>query len=233
MLIWAGGLMSILGAVVSGTIAFASTNLDDIFVLMTLFSQRNSKFRNHHIVVGQYLGIAILTTLSIIAAYGVLLLPKVWIGLLGLIPIYFGIKMLVEQRRNKGFSSDKVEEQDIQLNKDEKNKTKKLSFLYGFLSPYSVKVASITIANGGDNIGIYVPFFATSNSTQILVIIIVFAVLVAVWCYAGYKIAQNPLVSKVIERYGHIFIPFVFIGLGVHIITFGGTLSYLYEKLFL
>ncbi len=55
-----------LGAVVSETIAFASTNLDDIFILMMLFSQRNFKFRNHHIVIGQYLGIAILTILSII-----------------------------------------------------------------------------------------------------------------------------------------------------------------------
>ncbi|WP_227935396.1 cadmium resistance transporter [Alkalihalobacillus deserti] len=55
-----------MGAVVSETIAFASTNLDDIFILMMLFSQRNFKFRNHHIVIGQYLGIAILTILSII-----------------------------------------------------------------------------------------------------------------------------------------------------------------------
>ncbi|USK33136.1 cadmium resistance transporter [Bacillus sp. F19] len=161
-----------------------------------------------------------------------MLFPKVWIGLLGLVPMYFGIKMLVEQWRNTGSASDEAKEQDIQLNEDEKNNTKRLSFLYGFLSPYSVKVASITVANGGDNIGIYVPFFATSSSTQILIIIIVFAVLVAVWCYAGYKIAQNPLVSNVLERYGHIFIPFVFISLGVHIIT-SSTLSYFYEKLFL
>ncbi len=98
-------MMSVLGAVVSGTIAFASTNLDDIFVLITLFSQRNSKFKNHHIVAGQYLGIGILTMFSIIAAYGILLLPKVWIGLLGLIPMYFGIKMLVEQWRNTNSTS--------------------------------------------------------------------------------------------------------------------------------
>ncbi len=229
----AGGLMSVLGAVVSGTIAFASTNLDDIFVLMTLFSQRNSKFRNHHIVAGQYLGIAILTTFSIIAAYGILLLPKVWIGLLGLIPMYFGIKMLVEQLRNTSTASDEAEVQDIQFNEHDKNKTKRFSFLYRFISPYTVKVASITVANGGDNIGIYVPFFATSSLTRILIIIIVFVILIGVWCYAGYKLAENPLVSIVLERYGHIFIPFVFIGLGVHIIYSSGTLSYFFGNLFL
>ncbi len=96
-----------------------------------------------------------------------------------------------------------------------------------------MKVASITVANGGDNIGIYVPFFATSSLTQILIIIIVFVVLIGVWCFAGYKLAENSLVSSVLERYGHIVIPFVFIGLGLHIIYSSDTLSYFIKNLFL
>jgi cadmium resistance protein CadD (predicted permease) len=55
-----------------------------------------------------------------------------------------------------------------------------ISTLASFLSPQTYKVAAITFANGGDNIGIYVPLFASSDFTGLIVILSVSFVLIGV-----------------------------------------------------
>ncbi len=52
-----------------------------------------------------------------------------------------------------------------------------------FTQTYSV--AAITIANGSDNLGIYMPLFANTVFSELLVIIGVFLVLVGVCCYVA------------------------------------------------
>ena len=42
-----------------------------------------------------------------------------------------------------------------------------------FLSPQTYSVAAVTIANGSDNISVYVPLFASSDFGSFLVIIVV------------------------------------------------------------
>lgn len=46
-------------------------------------------------------------------------------------------------------------------------------------------VAAVTLANGGDNIGVYVPVFANSGTSGMVAYLVVFLALVAVWCAAG------------------------------------------------
>jgi cadmium resistance protein CadD (predicted permease) len=45
-----------------GISAFVATNIDDIFVLMLFYA--NSKFKPFQIVLGQYLGIGLLVSIS-------------------------------------------------------------------------------------------------------------------------------------------------------------------------
>jgi cadmium resistance protein CadD (predicted permease) len=82
-------------------------------------------------------------------------------------------------------------------------------------------VASVTLANGGDNIGVYVPVFATAGAAGLLTYVTVFLVLVAVWCAAGYLFARRPLVATALSRWGHILLPIVLITLGVAILIEG------------
>ena len=192
-------------AVLTGIVSFAATNIDDIFILMLFFSQTSEAFRNWHVVVGQYLGFAALVALSILGSLGVLIVPEEWIGLLGLVPIFLGIRALTHLRGN---AEDEEERKPIE-------------------GPGIWGVAAVTFANGGDNIGIYVPLFASVGYTRMGMIVPVFFALVAVWCYVGYKLGSHPTVAEKIDRYGHIVVPFVLVGLGIYILLESGSLSLL------
>lgn len=105
------------------------------------------------------------------------------------------------------------------------------NWLQKLFHPSIYKVAAVTFANGGDNIGIYIPFFATYKGWQIGIIIMIFLSLVAALCYIAYKLIALPLIAQILERYGHIIVPFVLIGLGILIPKENGTISYFIEKL--
>jgi cadmium resistance transport/sequestration family protein len=192
-------------AVLTAIVSFAATNIDDIFILILFFSQTSEAFRNWHVVVGQYLGFAALVALSILGSLGVLIVPEEWIGLLGLVPIFLGIRALMQLR---GDAEDKEERKPIEG-----------AGIWG--------VAAVTFANGGDNIGIYVPLFASLGYTRMGVIVSALFALVAVWCYVGYKLGSHPTVAEKIDRYGHIVVPFVLVGLGIYILLESGSLSLL------
>jgi cadmium resistance transport/sequestration family protein len=174
-------------------VAFAATNIDDILVLTLFFAQKN--LRRWHVVAGQYLGIAGLVAISLVGYFARLFIPHTWIGLLGLAPIAIGIKKLIDWKRGKDQSTEE--------------KPGAASIL---------TVAAITFANGGDNIGIYIPLFAASDAPALLITLITFVALIAVWCIAGFYLGQHPAVKQTTDRYGHILVPFVLIGLGIFII---------------
>lgn len=184
-------------------VLFATTNIDDIFVLIGFVA--DPRFQVRHVVVGQYLGIAALVAISVVASTISLVLASAYVGLLGFLPILIGLK--------KAF--------DLIRNGDDDEGTIK-----GGLGNVAA-VAAVTIANGGDNIGIYTPVFATSSGTEISLIVAVFAVMVAVWLAVSHWLVFHPALGKPIRRFGHVVVPFVLIGLGVSVLYEGGSLSLL------
>jgi cadmium resistance protein CadD (predicted permease) len=84
----------LLQVAIAAVTAFGATNLDDILILMFLFSQVNSKLRVHHIIWGQYMGMSLILLLSLPGFLGGLVVPKPWIGLLGFLPIVIGFQKL-------------------------------------------------------------------------------------------------------------------------------------------
>ena len=193
-------------AIPTGITAFTATNLDDLVILTMFFSQINHTFRRRHIVIGQYLGFSALLIASLPGFFGGLILPQHWIGLLGLVPIAMGLNRLLNS------DSDSSEDVENEIGKSNS------SPLTSFLSPQTYGVAAITIANGSDNIGIYVPLFASSGLERLLVILTIFLLLVGVWCYITYKLTCQPAIADTLTRYGNTLVPFVLIGLGIFII---------------
>lgn len=189
---------------------FATTNVDDVFVLLGFFS--DPKFRPRQIVIGQYLGIAALYAVSVLASLLSLVVPAAYIGLLGLAPVCLGARRLYWVWR--GDDNDEDESDDH---------TRAGSRSAGNI----LTVASVTIANGGDNISIYTPLFATRPAIDTAVIGLVFAVLTAVWCLAGHWLVHHPALGAPIRRYGHRVVPFVLIGLGLFILYEANTFSLL------
>lgn len=181
-----------------GIAAFASTNIDDIFLLMVFFA--DVRFRPLLVVAGQYTGILLLVGISLLAALVALAFPKNLVGLLGLLPILLGIKQLLELRRS-------TPDDQPQLRHP--------------AGAGLFTVAAVTIASGGDNIGVYVPLFAVRSPAEILALIVVFAAMVAAWCGVGYWLVHHSAAGAHIRRVGRHILPFVLIGLGVWILAEG------------
>jgi cadmium resistance protein CadD (predicted permease) len=76
----------------TGIIAFAATNIDDMFVLTLFFSQTPGR---RSVVFGQYLGFTALIAISLVGFFGSRILPHEWIRFFGLVPIAIGIKKLL------------------------------------------------------------------------------------------------------------------------------------------
>lgn len=199
--------------ITTGAIAFIATNIDDIVILLLFFSQINANFRPRHIVAGQFLGFTVLLILSLPGLFGGLVLSKSWIGLLGLLPISIGISSLVNREEDSS--------KEIVAATEEAE----ASTITSFLSPQAYSVAAVTIANGSDNISVYVPLFASSNLESFLVIIGLFFILLGVWCYVAYKLINNRVIADVLTHYINNLVPFILIGLGVFIVLKSEALS--------
>jgi len=218
----------VISTIITALVSFFSTNIDDIFILMLFFSQVNKDIKVKHIVIGQYLGIGALTAISIAGALGISIIPQEYVGLLGLVPIYLGIKEYIEYKKEiKNNVEEEVQdtEENIQEQVVLNQENKTLVSIRKFISPNILKVAGVTIANGGDNIGIYIPVFSNMKLYSILITVIVFLLLTGVWCFIGFKLVEHPFVNKNIEKYKHIFVPIIFIVLGVLIILESGTVG--------
>ncbi|AKG20629.1 cadmium resistance transporter [Calothrix sp. 336/3] len=198
---------------ITAVASFAATNLDDIIILMIFFAQvNNSTFRHRHIIIGQYLGFCSIILASLPGFLGGLIIDKKWIGILGFVPIIIGIHRLISP-------PDENEIQAVSTELDSQPiKTSVMSIFTSIFSPQTYKVATITFANGGDNIGIYVPLFASSNLTNLGIILTIFFLMIAVWCCTAYQLTRHPTIAHLLTRYGHRLVPFVLIGLGIFIL---------------
>lgn len=185
--------------------AFSATNIDDIVILLLFFAQINARFRPRHIIFGQYLGFTILILLSLPGFFGGLILPPNWIGLLGLLPLSIGISSLVNWQEKP------AEELATEIS-DSANSNIAI-------------VASLTVANGSDNISVYVPLFANNNLASLLITITLFFLLLGVWCYATYKLTHQKIIANFLIRYGNNIVPFVLMGLGAFIVLKSQALS--------
>ncbi|MFN6461965.1 MAG: cadmium resistance transporter [Nostoc sp. DedVER02] len=200
-------------AITTGAIAFIATNIDDIVILLFFFSQINANFRPRHIVAGQFLGFTVLLILSLPGLFGGLVLSKNWIGLLGLLPISIGISSLVNQQED---SSQEVFAATEEI---------EASTITSFFSSQAYSVAAVTIANGSDNISIYVPLFASSNLEKFVIIIGLFFLLLGIWCYTAYKLTNYRVIADLLTRYINNIVPFILIGLGAFIVLESEALS--------
>lgn len=203
-------------AIIAGVTSFAATNIDDMVISMLFFAQVNATFRPQHIFVGKYLGFAALVAASLPGFFGGLIVPKAIIGLLGFVPIAIGIKHLV----SRGNQENEVQAVSGEFNRESNSPVSKLANLF---NPQIFNVAAVTVANGGDNIGIYLPLFASSDLRSLAVILAVFLVMVGVWSYVAYRLTRQRAIANILTRYSQALVPFILIGLGIFILIDSGT----------
>jgi len=211
-------------ALTGALIAFVATNIDDIIILLLFFSQVDANFRRQHIVFGQYLGFTFLIVASLPGYFGGLIVPREWIGFLGLLPIAIGVKQLMSREK------ETTQVQTVNSDRSYASASNPIvSFLFSILNPQTYKVAAVTVANGGDNISIYIPLFAGSKLASLAVTLAVFFFMVGVWCAIAYLLTRQPTIAYVLTRYGDRVVPFVLIGLGLLIMYERGTFGLIFS----
>jgi len=215
--------MSQLGtAFTEGIIAFVATNIDDMIILLLFFSQVDANFRRRHILIGQYLGFAAIIIASLPGFFGALVIRRELIGLLGILPIVIGLKQLLHPE------PETTEIQTVTTDfKQSSPSNPILSLLWSILHPQTYKVAAVTLANGGDNISIYIPLFAGQNLVSLGVILSIFFLMLGLWFAIAYLLSSHPTVAFILSRYGKHIVPFVLISLGLFIMYQRGTFSLL------
>jgi cadmium resistance protein CadD (predicted permease) len=183
---------------------FASTNIDDLFLLVGFSSDKS--LTPAQVIVGQFIGIGALIALSLAVALAALAISPALVGLLGVAPILIGLVKFRSAIRH--FRDDSHETTNTS--------TKGLGAL---------GVASVTIVSGGDNIGIYAPLFASQTRIQMFLTIAVFAVLTLVWCVAARLLVSHPTIAKPVRRIGPLVMPGVLIALGAVILYNSGAID--------
>ncbi|MEV6829366.1 cadmium resistance transporter [Amycolatopsis sp. NPDC051102] len=172
---------------------FAVTNVDDLVLLAVFFGQTPAGRRGElKVVGGQFLGFAAILAVSVAGALGAGLLPDGAVRWLGVLPVLLGIRAAWQARHQDADEPPTAT---------------------GLLG-----IATVCFANGGDNVGVYVPAFAATGPAGLVSYVVVFLAGVAVWCVAGRFLATRPAVGRVLAKWGHIVLPAVLIALGVLIL---------------
>ena len=190
-----------IASIFTSVVAYISTNIDDIFVIMILLAQVAQGAKGK-LIAGHFLGVGIVTAISMLGAFGLQNLPLKYVGILGLVPIGLGVKAWLDHKKGAD-DDDAPEAQSVSL----------------------LSMAMITVGNGADNIGVYIPLFTSFSDAERIDAVIVFAVMTALWVFLANSLAEFPTIKAAVGKYKHIVIPAVFILLGVYIILDSGLLG--------
>jgi len=194
--------LTLFTAIVTGAVVFALTDIDDLVLLIAFFA--DPRLRARTVVAGQYLGIAALTAVSALAAWAALAIPPGWTALLGAVPLALGLHQLWKLRRG---ADEDVGDDSIESERQ----------MEGRLHSQVLGVAAVTIANGADNLSVYIPLFA-AHPAWLPVYVMTFAIMTGLWCALAHRLVRNRAVGALLQHWGHVLLPVVLIALGLHIL---------------
>ena len=183
--------MPVISLIGIGVVAFVTTNLDDMVVLLAFLA--DPACSPAAVVLGQFLGFSGIVVMSFGAALAARMIDPAWIGLLGLMPLAIGLRRLVQLRRSAQPTGATLVPSHWQ----------------------TLTVAGVTVANGGDNFGLYTPMFAAGTFTRSTVLVVVFYLMLALWCGLAWGLVRHPVVAVCIRRSARLVVPLLYIALGL------------------
>ena len=187
-------------------LTFIITNIDDAFVLVTFFAEAatpSSDLTPLKITLGQYTGFTVIVAVSLIGYAVAVALPPEPIGFLGLLPLLLGVWRFFGL-----LLSPRDEEEDRRPDSNRSATARSV-----------LKVALVTVMNGGDNIGTYIPLFSQTKGAEIAVYVVTYYILLGVWLFAAFLIMKQKHVLRIAKKYAFFIIPFLYIGLGIYIVV--------------
>ncbi|MDY5061004.1 CadD family cadmium resistance transporter [Staphylococcus simulans] len=192
----------------TAVVLYTATALDLLVILLIYFARAQTKHEYRDIYIGQFLGSGALIVISLFFAFVLHFVPEKWmLGLLGIIPLYLGIKVAL--------FDDCEGEARAKRELDKKG----LSKLVGI-------VALVTLAScGADNIGLFVPYFVSLTLAQVIVTLIVFIIMIFLLVFSAQKLANVPGIGETVEKYNRWIMAIIYIGLGLYILIENRTIQ--------
>jgi cadmium resistance protein CadD (predicted permease) len=206
--------------------AYAATNIDNLFVLLGFLTEAGAQRRR--VVAGQYAGSLILVAAALVLAALLTRLPTGYVGLLGLLPIAVGLHK-GWQRFGPGHAqrNDRADDHAPAHAHDGALAAHRATASPRGSGSSSWTVASVAIANGSDNIAVYVPLYASHSPAGNALVSLVFIAMIGLWCAGAAWLVDHPLLGAPIRRYGSALLPLILLAIGVSVIVNNDTLRLL------
>jgi cadmium resistance transport/sequestration family protein len=200
--------------IVTAVFSYIGTTTDYFVVLLILFGKYQSQKETKPVIIGAYIGNALLVLISLAVAIVLQKVPEEWLlGLLGLIPIYMGIKSYFS-------NEDEGDEIEERLNNIQPKNILKNVILITFA------------ACGADNTALYIPYFTTVPIATLPIIFAIFIVILTMVIYLAYKFVSVPMVKTFFDRQGDLIQMIVYVALGLYVLFEAGSIQHILGLVF-
>lgn len=191
-----GDVLAII-AVTAG--AFIGTNLDNLILLVALYSRFQKQ--SSMVTAGYFAGMTIIAVVCFMVGEAGNFIPLDYLGLLGVIPIVMGVVGLLQLFRST---------------QDGENA--------GFVTANSPRTVFITVlmtqlSNSADSIITFSVFVVDSSKQGDYLIAPTFFAMVGVFAWLAYFSLNHRKVSHILGSYGHYVTPFILIFVGLYILS--------------
>jgi cadmium resistance protein CadD (predicted permease) len=204
-------ILQMIATISTALMLFVSTNIDDLLLLVALQSDHRRCYPPLTVLLGQIIGFGTILAISMLGFLSGLMIPEGWLACLGVLPLVLGLRqggaLLNPQRPKRTVTSDPLD---------------------GVAGPLLVvatrqhtilRVASLTLANGSDNIAVYLPLFGRLSAAELLLTIATFLVaLGGLWFLAQWLVYHRRWRLR-LQAAGPRLAPLVLIGLGLWLLS--------------
>lgn len=191
--------------------AYAATNIDNLFVLLAFLAETGGQRRR--VIAGQFAGSLTLIAGSILLAALLTRLPAGYVGLLGILPIVVGLSKAWTRFRPGNADQER----------EASTRSPATPTAAGAASSWWT-VACVAVANGSDNLAVYVPLYASHSHGEGMLISLVFVAMIGLWCAGAVWLVEHPLLGAPIRRYGTALLPLILLVIGASVIVQNDTL---------
>ncbi|KAK1759964.1 cadmium resistance transporter-domain-containing protein [Echria macrotheca] len=198
-------------AIGEAALAFAVTNIDQLLVSANFFAEStiNPHLTGAKVFFGLFLGFTGIISISLAGYVTSRFMAPEPLGFLGLVAISLGIWNALQEWLRRTSESNQRQE------------------VPGMGTPAIargafniVKVAGVTLVNGGDNVAAYVSLLSKAGEViQVVVYVSVLYILFAIWSIAACLIIKEPHILRVAQEYSGRLIPLLYLGLGIYIVV--------------
>ena len=185
----AGALPDVAAGLALAMVAYTSTNLDNLL----LITSSAARIENRYAVIKGFLlsSTAVLGMSAAFVAISEILSPQT-LGLLGLIPLFLGIRILLKLRSEQ-------EQTDLAT--------------IGFWP-----VGLALLANSTDTIVVFGPLLAESEPAALFAMLIGYILMVGLWMVLALRLSERLARANVLERLARWATPIFMIAIGVYIL---------------